>query len=175
MNIAVIFVTLVVVGVGVLANRTDVFDRYLRSSDRNKKTVLSSEDEQDAHKDDEEANALINPTETSVQSPTSTPTMVINNNDSFSTGMSYYNYPNSEIVNSSSAELVIRSQDDTDIITNWYKNKIIERGMSVRNFVKTKTNNNILNSLSGASNEEKIEIEISKSPTSKFTKIKINL
>jgi hypothetical protein len=174
-NIVVIIIAVVFVGAGVFVNRTDVFDKYLQSDDRNTELVLSSEDEQNKLKEDEESVVLIEPTITLVPSPTKTPTVSAKDDNYTLEGISYYNYPNSEIISSSSTRLVLRSKDDTDAITDWYKNKIIERGMGVRNSVKTKANNEVLNKLAGTSSSEKVEIEITKSSDETTATIEVTL
>jgi hypothetical protein len=66
-----------------------------------------------------------------------------------------YIYPNSK---------VISSNDGDEIITGWYKGKIVNGDMNVRTSVKTKTNGKVLNKLVGADGEKEINIEISKEP-----------
>ncbi len=73
-----------------------------------------------------------------------------------------YLYPGSVIVNSDGGSMKLTSSDDPDMITQWYKEKIKSAGMNVNSFVTTKTNDNVLNKLSGADGKTEIKIEIKK-------------
>ena len=73
-----------------------------------------------------------------------------------------YHYPGSQTVSVSGSVTVLTTGDDPEKVTDWYKNKIRSRGMSVTSFVVTKTNNNVFNKLAGASAGKKIEFEIKK-------------
>jgi hypothetical protein len=75
-----------------------------------------------------------------------------------------YIYPNSKVISSSSSNIKLESNDSDEIITGWYKGKIVNGDMNVRTSVKTKTNGKVLNKLVGADGEKEINIEISKEP-----------
>src|SRR3990172_1860253 len=76
-----------------------------------------------------------------------------------------YKYPNSVDVSTSQKTLTLQSQDSSNTVTDWYKNKIINEGMNVKTFVKTSANSNILNKLTGAREGEEVNVEISKEPS----------
>jgi hypothetical protein len=107
------------------------------------------------------------PSPAATASPTKTPTPAdpspaVSNN-------STVQYPNSVRIDNN----VFTSTDDPDIITNWYKEKIQNMNMNVRNFVSTKTNGNVLNKLEGADGQSEIKIEITKPSDSSTVKIVI--
>lgn len=100
-------------------------------------------------------NVIVSPVATPIPTPVSTPqTQTSDLNDWF--------YPGSSVVANTGLTLSLRSGDDTGVITDWYKAKIIEKGANVKSFVTTSTNGEILNKLAGASSEFEINIEISK-------------
>ena len=67
------------------------------------------------------------------------------------------------------------SQDDPDAITDWYKEKIKELGMSAKSLVTTKTNGNVLNKLVGANGKREIRVEITKPADQPTTEIKLTI
>ncbi len=73
-----------------------------------------------------------------------------------------FRYPNSSVSSSSDGHLILQSSDSADAITDWYKQKIIATGANVKSFVTTKTNDNVLNSLSGATGKANISVKINK-------------
>ena len=73
-----------------------------------------------------------------------------------------FKYPNSQIISSSSNSLSLESNDNSDSITEWYKDKIHSLGMNVKTFVTTKANDKILNKLVGSDENKEISVEISK-------------
>lgn len=78
-------------------------------------------------------------------------------------------YPDSESI----SENMYRSFDDSDVITDWYKNRIQEEGFTVRTAVSTKTNGEVLNKLEASDGERYVEIEITKEPESSETVITV--
>src|SRR3989344_7315825 len=76
--------------------------------------------------------------------------------------INHYKYPDSEVLFSSEDTLRIRSRDNSDIITSWYKEKSTKEGMNVRTFVTTKTNDDVLNKLVAADGKKEVRVEISK-------------
>ena len=83
-----------------------------------------------------------------------------------------FKYPNSVILENSN-ELVLESDDNPDTITNWYKEKIKNSGMNSKAFVQTKTNDNVLNKLAGASGTREVNVEIIKKSGEIKTTIRI--
>lgn len=71
-------------------------------------------------------------------------------------------YPNAEKQSSSGNSLFLKSQDDPDRITDWYKEQIAGLGMKTKTFVKTNENGNILNKLVGVNGASSIRVEITK-------------
>ena len=67
-----------------------------------------------------------------------------------------WQYPSSNKVGDNKWE----SHDDAKTITDWYVNKIKSMGLPVTSFVKTNTNDKILNSLAAAKDSWKIKITI---------------
>ena len=87
--------------------------------------------------------------------------------------LSSLSYPNAEVVSSGESTLTLRSNDDSDVITDWYKEKITGLGMNTKSFVKTKTNDNVLNKLVGADGQTEIRVEITKQANNPTTEIKV--
>lgn len=73
-----------------------------------------------------------------------------------------YKYPGAVIINQTSVKLELESQDSSDVITQWYKDKIKQSGFNAKSFSQTNTNGVIFNKLSAAKPGEKIEINIKK-------------
>lgn len=110
-------------------------------------------------------------TPTNTSTPTPTPTSI--NVPSIS--LSDYKYPNSSVVSSDDNSLLLNSTDDTDKITDWYQDKIRSLGMNAKTFVKTKTNDNVLNKLVGAKPGLEVRVEITKNSGDSAAKITINI
>ncbi len=90
-------------------------------------------------------------------------------------GISEYKYPSSFVISSDPNSLVLESSDDSDKITDWYKDKIVREGLSVRTSVKTKTNGKVLNKLVGSDGEHKINVEVGKLSDSAIIRITVVL
>jgi|GEM_PF-4634704 len=91
------------------------------------------------------------------------------NNQNMSNSM--WVYPNSSLV----GEGVYESGDSPDKITQWYRKKIDLYGYDTRNFIKTSSNDDVKNVIAATKGNQKIDIEISKSGDSEFTRIEIEL
>lgn len=76
--------------------------------------------------------------------------------------MNDFRYANSTIVSQGDGKLSLQSSDDPGTITDWYKQKIVAMGANVKSIVTTKTNDNVLNSLSGSTGKASIQVKISK-------------
>lgn len=87
--------------------------------------------------------------------------------------LSDFKYPNSNQSSGSGNNIILESNDNPDLITDWYKEKIRSLGFKSKSFVQTKTNGNILNKLVAASGNREIRVEIEKSANS--PKVSINL
>jgi len=103
--------------------------------------------------------------ETATPRPTNKPTESSNNN---------WYYPGASVVSSSGNSATLSTGTDPDAVTDWYKNKIKERGMNTTSFVTTKTNNNVLNKLAGSGNGQNISVEIKRDAGSSITQIALN-
>lgn len=55
-----------------------------------------------------------------------------------------------------------QTTDNSQTVTNWYKDKIKSLGMKTTAFVQTSTNGNVLNKLAGSSSSTNVTIEIIK-------------
>jgi len=84
-----------------------------------------------------------------------------------------YQYPNSEIINSSNNPLFLTSTDETDAIIDWYKEKIGNEGMNIKTFVTTKVNDEVLSKLVGVDGQKEIRIEILKTNGKADTEISV--
>lgn len=134
--------------------------------------VLSEEESQEDDLSDEVGES--SPTDMP-NSPTNTSTPSPTENLPAPAGIESYRYPNSSVISSSESSLFLRSSDDTDKITDWYKEKIESEGMSAKSFVKTKTNDNVLNKLVGASSSKEVRVEIRKDSGETSTEISISV
>ena len=89
--------------------------------------------------------------------------------------VSSFIYPGAKVVTQTQTTLSLESSDDTDIITNWYKDKIKGMGANVKSFVVTRANDKVLNKLVGANSDVEVAVEISKDPGSSVAKISVLL
>jgi len=92
-----------------------------------------------------------------------------------SVGPSQFFYPGASIISQTSTSASLTSSDESAKITSWYEEKIKSMGFSAKAFVKTSSNSNVLNKLSGAKDGEKITIEIKREPGEPITQIEIKL
>ncbi len=97
------------------------------------------------------------------------PTQVNESVDKQIMANSIWVYPNSSLV----GEGIYKSGDSPDKITQWYREKIDFYGYDARNFIKTSSNDNVKNVITAAKGNQKINIEISRSGDSEFTRIEI--
>lgn len=110
--------------------------------------------------------------ESDAPSSTSTPTP---SQTQENVNLQEYLYPNSEMLTSSPSFVSLKAYDDPDVITDWYKEKIRQLGLSVTTFVVTKTNDSVLNKLVGSSEAEEISIEIKKDASQDEVNIEVSL
>lgn len=103
--------------------------------------------------------------------PTPTPTPALTQTQTPLTDITQFRYPESVIVSLTGTTLSLESWEDTDKITDWYKEKIKNQGMNVKAFVTTKTNDNVLNTLVGADGKKEIRVEIKKNSEEQTTHI----
>ncbi|MBI2008461.1 hypothetical protein HYS82_02285 [Candidatus Amesbacteria bacterium] len=81
-----------------------------------------------------------------------------------------WQYPGSARVSSNTYE----SSDSPDKITDWYQDKIKQLGLNTKTFVRTKTNDRVLNKLVAAGKSLEIRVEITKNPSDSVTQITVN-
>ncbi len=152
MNIVITILAAVVVGIGIFVNRSGLVNVPSNLVSETQSEALSIEEEQ--LEEDVVEETIETPTP-KVTAPTNTP--ATSNSE-----INSYKYPNAQVVSSSGNSLELSTTDDSDTVTSWYKDKISESGMNVKSFVTTKTNDNVLNKLVGASGEVEIRVDIEK-------------
>lgn len=156
MNIFLTVVALLIVGVGIFVNRSGLVNTPDNLVSETQSEVLSVKEEVEENKVDGDAEKTPKPTPTLV---TSAPTDV---SASLPFETNSYQYPNSQVTNSSGNSLSLLTTDNVDVVTSWYKDKISSEGMNVKSFVTTKANDNVVNKLVGASGEREIRVDIEK-------------
>lgn len=139
MHIAILIIAVILVGGGIF-----VRNKIVVESPREQEVVLG-----------ESA-----PTDTPVPTIPSSPTPP--DTQSSSTNQTDFIYPGATIGSQSDSSMTLTSTDDAQAITDWYKNKIKELGMSTRSFVQTRTNDNVHNVLAAAKNNDEIKVTITK-------------
>ena len=92
-----------------------------------------------------------------------------------SQGISQFFYPGASVVFQSATTTSLTSSDDSGKITDWYEEKIKSMGFSAKAFVKTSSNSNVLNKLSGVKGGEEVRVEIRQAPGESLTQITIEL
>jgi len=158
MNVVVYIVAVLVVATGIYISQKEKVKQGNEISEQVE--VLSESDEvQDV-------------TPTTEPNATSIPTPI---QSAFNSNILDYKYPNSQIISTSSNTLSLESDDDSDVITDWYKDKINSLGMNVKTFVKTKANDKILNKLAGADGTKEISVEISKESMNLLVNISVTI
>lgn len=104
--------------------------------------------------------------------PTQTPFPA---NPSNNSDMSGYIYPGSDVLSSSGNSLDLTSQDSTDKITDWYKQKLQSKNFNANSFVTTKANDKVLNKLVSSNGQTTINIEISQDVAGSLVKISVKV
>lgn len=114
------------------------------------------------------------PTQTSISAPTPSqrpsPTF-----GSVDITINNFIYPNSVRTSISMNNVVMKSNDHPQAITDWYKEKIKSLGMNINSFIQTNTNGNVLNKLLSANSGFKISVIISKKNNEVNTEIDVFL
>ena len=112
-------------------------------------------------------------TTATLPSPTQIPTS--NKENVVPNSYSDFYYPGATTKEQTDSRLVLESSDDAGKITDWYKKKINDKNMSAVSFVSTTANDDVLNRLEGAENEETVSIEIERKSGSATTTISVSL
>jgi hypothetical protein len=176
MNLISIAIACVVLVVGAYIGKKEIHELAQNENMEIRQEVLSTEDEE-PHVDEGEASVSVDTqnsfeTETPTQTPQDTltplpPSPVTGG------GLNEYRYANSELLSQTASELHLKSLEDTDTVTTWYKEKVRAEGMNIKTFVTTKANEKVLNKLSGASANREVRVEITKEPEDVFCYIDV--
>jgi hypothetical protein len=89
--------------------------------------------------------------------------------------ISDFRYPDAEVVKFEEDSFHLKSSDNIEEVTNWYKKKISDNKIGIRNFIQTNTNGNFSNLLQGASEDENIKVEIEKTSSDSDVNILVTL
>jgi hypothetical protein len=81
-----------------------------------------------------------------------------------------FQYPHSLQITDSTYE----STDDPSVITEWYKEKIVDAGLRTKTFVQTRANGTIENKLVGANADESVTVSIRKKPDNAAVTIEVS-
>jgi len=150
----------------------------------NKKQVLSEESEvkrveENSQEDYEKIVGESHITKEKENSPTSQPSIQLTPQPTsvslFGLPLNDFVYPGSEVVSSSAGSAYLRTMDDPDKVTDWYKEKIESYEMNVKSFVTTKTNDNVLNKLAGAKEGLEIAVEVKRGEGEFVSEINLTL
>jgi hypothetical protein len=141
--------------------------RYqLQNSQKIKQEVLSESEE--GKKDTSPTQGLASPTLKPAEptpKPENPPASLISD----------YIYPGSSVKSQIGSSLVLESSDDPGKITDWYKEKIKSKKLNAVSFVTTTANDNVLNQLEAAGENESVSVEIKKEPGSSTVAINVSI
>lgn len=73
-----------------------------------------------------------------------------------------FHYPEAEVVNFGGNSFLLKTSDSVEVVTDWYKKRISDKKMGIKNFIQTRTNDNFSNLLQGKGEKEDIKVEIEK-------------
>jgi hypothetical protein len=71
--------------------------------------------------------------------------------------------------------MALKSQDSSQKIVEWYKERISKKYSRIKNFVVTKTNGTELDTLTASDTSGNVTVEISKGSTDEWTTVNIKL
>lgn len=168
MHIFVTVIALAIFSVGIFLSQKDLLDKKSNLAPPNRE-VLS----EDSHPEENNEVKIENEITVFSETPTPetpTPTKIQATGEIFA-----YRYPGAEIAASSANSLTLRSFDDAEAITNWYKDKIENENMSVESFVETSANERVSNELVGADGQKEIRVEIKKDSSASSVEITVSL
>ena len=158
MHFIIIFTAILIVAAGVFYNGRDLFLGPESVDKHTNEEVLSM-----SESDDPSPTPSSSPVPPKSPSFTQEPTPKSPSPSQNVSGSFFY--PGSTVKSHEGSVSIMVSNDNVDVVTNWYKDKIKSLGMNVTSFVVTKTNGNVLNKLAGASSTSKVEVEIRKVAT----------
>ncbi len=104
--------------------------------------------------------------------PTPTPPLQVNTTD---ININDLRYPNSTTTDSGNASLGLQTSDGADTVTNWYKQKFVALGLNSTAIATTKSNDSIINSLSGGNAKATVTVKISQPSASSPTTINVSI
>jgi hypothetical protein len=166
-NIISVVIATVLVIVGVYFQQDSNIQISQNVGEENREQVLSESVEKESNETSSPSPSQT-PSETPFQEPTQKPQMSVSELDDFI-------YPNSIVVEKGEDFIRLTSQDNPDVITDWYKEKIKSLSMNVKSFVTTKTNDKVLNKLAGAKSGFEANVEIEKEPQEPTTRIMVSV
>lgn len=169
MNVVTFIVAVAIVLTGIIYSRIN--RDVINFPQENKEEVLSESDD-GTNSDNNSEHVDVDVTPTSIPSATSlpTPTQPVPESNILN-----YKYPNSQLISTFSNTLSLESEDDSDVITNWYKQMLNSLGMNVKTFVTTKANDKVLNKLVVADGNKEISVEISKESMNLLVNISVTI
>lgn len=92
-----------------------------------------------------------------------------------SQSLSDWYYPGSQILSVTDKTVNLVTSDEPDKVTDWYKAKLNDAGMTAKTVVKTQTNGTVENVVAGAGGGINIKITITHQPKELDTKIKVEI
>jgi len=107
--------------------------------------------------------------------PLSSPTTGQTNQKEKELALADFRYPGAEVVFLGSNSLSLKSTEAAEIITTWYKGKLTDLNLNIRNFIQTNTNGNVRNYLTGTDEKRKIRVEIEKEKSALAVKILVTI
>lgn len=165
MNVVTLIVAAAIVITGIIYSRINRVEINLPQE--NKEEVQSESADEKNIDNDEEVSDNFSPTPFASPKPFGSEPQDSNILD--------YKYPNSQVISTSSNFLSLESTDESDVITNWYKEKVNSLGMNVKTFVTTKANDKVLNKLVGGDGDTELRIEISMENSGSAVKISVTI
>lgn len=94
--------------------------------------------------------------------PTPTTTVVKAEKEAASLVLDDLRYPGAEVVRLTADSYQLKSFDDVQVVTDWYKAKINDLQMTVKTFIQTNSNGQISNQLLGSNYEKQVKVTINK-------------
>lgn len=165
LSLMILLITLIIGGSFLAVNYNVKSDEQVLSEEI---TVQPSPTNQDTPTPTPVNQQTLKPTTPAIAIPTPSPTLTPQN------FIDELVYPNSKKVSGGENSFVLESNDDSDVITNWYKDVIRSLGMNVKTFVTTKTNGKVLNKLAGTGSSGEVTVEISKSADSAKVEVRVD-
>jgi hypothetical protein len=105
--------------------------------------------------------------------PTPQPTLASTPTSNSGLNLDRFVYPGAKINSKNSTQVNLSSTADSNTITNWYKEQISSLGFNVNSFVMTTNNDNVLNQLVAAKQNQQIKVEIKKGSGEKSVQINV--